>query len=217
MASSPDDRRDPEVPLDIERLVFFSDAVFAIAITLLVIELSVPADLTTDAELRAALAALGPNLFSFFLTFAVTALWWLSHHRLMRVLEHPHGALVVLNFVLLGAVAFLPFASGVLGHHGDLPTAVILYAATNVVASGSIVLMRLAARRLRLLRDGLDMAAFDRQTWYAFATGALFAISIPIAVVSPDAARLSWNLVLVVVLVRSWDQRRRTRLVAAAE
>ena len=90
--------------------MFFSDAVFAIAITLLVIELSVPENLTTDEQLRAALAALGPNLLSFFLSFAVTAVWWLSHHRLMRVVEHTNGMLVFLNFVLLGAIVFLPFA-----------------------------------------------------------------------------------------------------------
>lgn len=98
-----------------------------------------------------------------------------------------------------------------LGHHGDLPTAVILYAATNVVAAVAIVAMRSAAHRLGLLRPGVDLETFDRQTWFSVMTGVLFAVSIPIAVVSTDAARLVWDLVLIVVVVRAWDERRRAR------
>ena len=198
----------PERPLDLERLVFFSDAVIAIAITLLVIDLSVPDELTTDAELRSALAALGPNFFSFLLSFAVLGLWWSSHHRLVRVMEHSHAAFVVLNFVLLGSIVFLPFASGILGHHGDLTTAVLLYAATNLTAAGTIVAMRILADRLGLLRTDIDLATYRRRTIWAAATGVVFLASIPIALISPSVATAIWWLVLTLAPLRAWHERR---------
>ena len=198
-----------EPPFDVERLVFFSDAVFAISITLLVIELSVPERLAGDTELREALIELLPSFFSFFLSFAVIALWWLSHHRLLRLVDRSHPALVALNFVLLASVAFLPFASGVLGHHGDLSTAVALYAATNAIAALSLVAMRLVAEHLGLLEDDVDMAAFRRRTVSSLATAAIFIVSIPLAATSPTLATWSWALVVVVVVVRNWDERRR--------
>ena len=198
----------PERPLDLERLVFFSDAVIAIAITLLVIDLSVPDELTTDAELRSALAALGPNFFSFVLSFAVIGLWWSSHHRLVRVMEHSHAAFVVLNFVLLGSIVFLPFASGILGHHGDLTTAVLLYAATNLTAAGTIVAMRILADRLGLLRTDIDLATYRRRTIWAAATGVVFLASIPIALISPSVATAIWWLVLTLAPLRAWHEHR---------
>lgn len=205
-----------DVPLDVERFVFFSDAVIAIAITLLVIQLDIPANLRTDAELRDALVRLSPSFFSFFLSFIVIAVWWLSHHRLLRLVERTHGLFAMLNFVLLGAIAFLPFASRVLGRNGDLPTAVILYSVTNLVAASSLLAMRLAAPRLGLLRDGVDMVEFRRRTRYTIATAAVFAISIPIGLVSPSTATLVWNLVFVLVILREWRDRRRHASVPAA-
>jgi uncharacterized membrane protein len=208
---------DADVPLDVERFVFFSDAVIAIAITLLVIQLDVPANLRTDAELRDALVRLTPSLFSFFLSFIVIAIWWLSHHRLLRLVERTHGLFAMLNFVLLGAIAFLPFASRVLGSNGGLPTAVILYSLTNLVAASSLLVMRLAAPRLGLLRDGVDMVEYRRRTLYTVATAAVFAVSIPIGVVSPSAATAAWNLVFVLVVVREWHDRGRRRAAPAAD
>lgn len=209
MATSLALHEDPEVRFDVERLVFFSDAVFAIAITLLVIELGVPEGLPDDAALQAALVELLPSLFSFFLSFAVIALYWLSHHRLVRVLERSHPLLIGLNFVLLGSIAFLPFASGVLGHHGDLPTAVILYAGTNVVASLAITLMRVVALRAHLLQGNVNVPAFRRRTVYPGVTAAVFLGSMLVAPLSPDLAMQSWILVFATVLVRNWDERRR--------
>jgi uncharacterized membrane protein len=200
---------DDDVPFDVERLVFFSDAVFAIAITLLVIELGVPERLASDEQLREALADLAPSFFSFFLSFAVTALWWLSHHRVLRLVERTSGALVALNFLLLAAVAFLPFSSGVLGHHGDLSTAVILYAATNTVAVAALVGIRLLVVRRGLLRADVDLVAFRRRTAFAAGNLAVFVASVPVALASPTLATWSWALVFVLAVVRIRLERRR--------
>ncbi len=205
------DGQDPEVPFDIERLVFFSDAVFAISITLLVIELAVPETVSSEADLQRALVELIPSFFSFALSFVVIALWWLSHHRLLRIVTHLRPGLVTLNFTLLMAITFLPFASGVLGHHGNLPSAVILYAATNTVAAAAIASMRWLAVRDGLLRDDVDLGAFRRRTLSTAATMLVFVASIPVALWSPDLAKYLWIGVLAVTAVRAWDERRRQR------
>ena len=149
------DERAPELGAgggrEVERLIFFSDAVMAIAMTLLVIDLRLPESLgaMTDADLRAALDELGPRFLSVLLSFAVIAIWWHGHNRLFRTLERTDGALVVVNFAFLGAIAFLPFPTALIGRYVDRPSAVVLYAATNLVAGSALLAMRWHADRLR--------------------------------------------------------------------
>ena len=200
---------DADARFDVERLVFFSDAVIAIAITLLVIQLGIPENVQTDAELRGALLALEPAFFAFFGTFAVVGLWWSGHHNLTRLLSHTDGPFLALNLVALAGIAFLPFASGVLGHHGDLPSAVVVYAATNCLIASTLVAMRLAAVRWKLLREGANDAAYRRRNASTLATALVFGLSIPLALISAQLAILSWYLVLVLVVIRSRLERRR--------
>ena len=135
--SSPAPAADPAtepVPADdhlgYERLIFFSDAVFAIAITLLIIEVRLPAlpDDASDADLIAGLRATVPAVFAYVLSFATIGLYWLAHWRRFRYIARVDYRLVAYNLVLLGLIAFIPFPTVVLGEHGDLASAVILYA-----------------------------------------------------------------------------------------
>jgi uncharacterized membrane protein len=97
----------------LERLVFFSDAVFAIAITLLVIELHAPEMPrgTSDMEHWQALANLIPNFFGFGLSFVVIGRFWIGHHRAFSMTQHYDDKLLGPNLALLGVIAFLPFAT----------------------------------------------------------------------------------------------------------
>lgn len=84
------DKDEPETGLSFERVVFFSDAVFAIVITLLVLELKVP-HITehTDSALRHALVELLPRVMGFVVSFLIIGLMWSEHHRIQR---HGEGA-----------------------------------------------------------------------------------------------------------------------------
>jgi TMEM175 potassium channel family protein len=204
---------------EVERLAFFSDAVMAIAMTLLVVELRIPEALTptaTDAELRAALAELGQSFLSVFLSFMVISVWWVGHNRLFRSLAAGDGAIVALNFAFLAAVAFLPFPTRLIGGWVNLPSAVMLYAATNVVAGGSLFAMRWRADRRGLL--DVEPALERRRRLAISAVAPLgFAISIPVALVDATLAALSWLLFIpAVVVIRLWFTRAERREAAAA-
>lgn len=103
---------DDHVDHPLERLMFFSDAVFAIAITLLVIEIKVP-HLHTSNPMEAwqSLGALLPSFFGYVLSFLVIGRFWIAHHTAMQIMEHHSAKIVWPNILLLMSVAFMPFAT----------------------------------------------------------------------------------------------------------
>ena len=102
--------------LSLERLVFFSDAVFVIAITLLVVELEVPhlANLRDDAAAWQGLVHLWSSFFVFAVSFLVIGRFWMGHHDLFRHITTYHSKLMWPNLMLLMAIAFLPFSTAYL-------------------------------------------------------------------------------------------------------
>jgi uncharacterized membrane protein len=102
-----------------ERLLAFSDGVFAVAITLLVLDLRLPPGPAEgdDAALLAALLAMGPKLLIFAFTFAVIGMGWLGHHRKFSHIRQVDGRLLWLNLLYLLALCLVPFATSVLSEH----------------------------------------------------------------------------------------------------
>lgn len=95
----------------LHRLVLFSDAVFAIAITLLAIEIHPPEHWNGVAHL---LALMAPKLAAYAVSFAVVGIYWVSHRRIFSRLARANGALDALNFVVLGLIALLPLGTELL-------------------------------------------------------------------------------------------------------
>ena len=113
----------------VERLVFFSDAVIAIAITLLVIEIHVPhlPHTAGAAEFGAALAELVPNFVGFFISFFVVGAFWGAHHRAFAVAGQWSESLVFANLTFLCAVAAMPFVTALLSANGGARFPVLVY------------------------------------------------------------------------------------------
>lgn len=112
---------------DTERLVFFSDAVFAVALTLLVIDLRTPGG-ASAASLPGKLAALWPQLLALVISFVVIASYWRGHHRIFHVIERYDRWLVVLNFAFLLSIVLQPFTTSLTSDYGNIPLAMGLYA-----------------------------------------------------------------------------------------
>jgi uncharacterized membrane protein len=96
-----------EAGRDLDRVVFFSDAVFAIAMTLLALTLSLPAG-TTNADVASALHKSIPSMLTYALSFGVIAIYWLAHHRMFRYIRRLDATLLVLNLASLGAIRRQP-------------------------------------------------------------------------------------------------------------
>lgn len=112
-----------------------SDGVFAIAITLLVLGLVLPAHLSGEKPLTSALLSLWPNVLAYALSFAVIGIMWNNHHMLFRSVERLDRSTWLINLVLLGITAFIPFATAVLGEYYNLRPAAVLYGLTLTAAS----------------------------------------------------------------------------------
>lgn len=147
-------RQTDESDIGLERLVLFTDAVFAIAITLLVVDLRIPeiAGQVTDARLAAAVAELAPRIFAYALSFAVIGLYWLGSWRRFAVVGRVNERMVLLNLLLLACVAFIPFPTSLIGQYGDHGLAVVIYAVTITVSGLLGTASWLYAARADLLR-----------------------------------------------------------------
>ena len=202
--------------LGFERLVFFSDAVFAIVITLLVLPLTeAVADLATSENLAGDLTDLWPRALSFVVTFLVIGQFWIAHHTMFGVVRFYDRTLLWMNIVALLTVSFLPFPSALLGARSltDDRLPVVLYAASLTLASLAFtVTWHYALRRGLIAADTADRERRDL-TIRSYATTAAFALSILAAFAGVVAAALFW-VVLVplgrILVVRS-AHRRATR------
>ena len=172
---------------DTRRLVAFSDAVFAITITLLVLEIRPPAD---DGDLLHGLLALWPSYLAYAVTFLFIGQVWANHHVVFDHVRVADRVVLLLNTVLLMVVAFLPFATSVLAgamRSGDgQRTAVAFYAIAFDVTALTFNAVWRYARRHRLLSDALGSAgatAITRRFQLALAwlaAGALLGALVPV-------------------------------------
>ena len=119
------------------RLEAFSDGVFAIAITLLVLEipLPVPQGLPTSLEQVQALLAIWPQYAVYFVSFATIGIMWLNHHALFQNVRRVTHGVVLANLLLLSLISFLPFPTEVFGRYGLTNIAVAYYGLTMTLIS----------------------------------------------------------------------------------
>ena len=180
---------------DYARTVALSDGVFAIALTLLVLGISFPTLAANHhGEIGKQLLDRGGELGSYALSFAVIALLWVRHHAFMRGLEVIDTTVTWLNLAYLGFVAFLPYPTHILGVYGDQSASVVLYATTCGIIAIIGGIMRIHAERAHLLSKLWSAIIARREHWAI--TPAVFFGSIPVAFVSPTAAKLCWLLLL---------------------
>jgi uncharacterized membrane protein len=133
----------PDDQARIERVAFFSDAVFAIAATLLVVDLRLPEVVgrLTEGELIDAWIALAPKLYGFAVSFLTIGLYWAGHHRTFGRFVRYDPGLPYANLPLLGAIAFMPFPTAVLGEHWYLTGAVLFYVGWQIVTGATYLLL----------------------------------------------------------------------------
>jgi uncharacterized membrane protein len=194
-----------QVDLGLERLIFFSDAVFAIAITLLALEVRLPAgvELADNTALTAALLAIWPKYMSYAISFLVIGLYWMAHHRMFRLIVRYDRRLLFLNLLLLLVIAFVPFPTALLGEFGYVVTT-FSYALTMLLAGllSAAIWWYASGGGGRLLAQPLPPAELRRSRLRALIAPGIFLGSLGLAVFDSGVARLSWILIGLVALIR---------------
>ncbi len=184
--------------LDFGRVAFFTDAVFAIAMTLLVVEIGVPERAGAAAEDPGALLDLlqdkVPLVFSFLIGCFVIGSYWAAHHRFMSRLAAVDRPFLGLTVVYLAFVALLPFPTGVLGEYGDNPVSVVAFAVNMIAVSTMEAVLFRHARRRRLFREEWPEDVYRWALLASLSPVLMFALSIPVAFVLPRLAILVWFL-----------------------
>ena len=177
-----------QAEVEFARIVAFSDGVFAIAITLLVLALEIP----PDGDVADALGERGAEFFAYFLSFAVVGRFWMAHHRIFGSIARFDTRLVVINLVYLAFIALVPFTSEVLGNYSGDSVGVALYAANlTLVSVVSWVMIRYSYGH-GLMREDTEEYRARFASGGALVTAGVFAVSIPLAFLSPTVATISW-------------------------
>jgi uncharacterized membrane protein len=179
------------------RLEAFSDGVFAIAITLLILEIKIPG---YDTDLKVQLLRQWPSYLGFFISFAFIGIMWINHHRMFTHIKKTDDVLLLLNLALTFGVCIIPFTTALLAAHLGHPgarTAVAIYAAAYFdIALFFNLLWRYAASRNRhLLAADVNRETADKITQQYNYGPLAYAIAVALAWVSIPASLLI-NLVL---------------------
>jgi uncharacterized membrane protein len=181
---------------EFSRVLSFSDGLFAIAATLLVVGIAVPTigDAESVGDLADALNDQSEEFISFAISFAVIGRYWVAHHQLFSLLRAFDRGMVSLNLVYLGFIAFVPFPTALFGEYFDNPLAVTVYATAVGVVSGLEVLLVRHARGAGLLSEEMPEDVYRWGVTMSTIPVALFALSIPVAFIGSGWAVAVWCL-----------------------
>jgi uncharacterized membrane protein len=179
----------------------FSDGVFAIAITLLVLGLQIPASVPAGGLIMLVPAFL-PKLAGHVVTFAILGIYWVGHHNMFLHIKRHDRALLWLNNLFLLFVAAMPFPTGLIVQYGSDRLAVIVYAGTLVCTGLSLELIWLYATHHRqLVAHDLDPDLITFVHRRVLLAPAIYLVTIAASFVSITAAKVIFLLVAVAYIV----------------
>jgi uncharacterized membrane protein len=184
--------------MDSTRVTAFSDGLFVVAATLLVVSIDVPniPDHLVSTMLPRALDDIVPQLVSYFVSFAVIVLFWFRHHELFGRMHSHDVGFVALNMVFLAFIAVLPFPTELVGKYGQEPISEVIYAINVLILSGLLTALFVYSERHGLVHPE---KAGQRHRIRAISVVVVFGASIPVALlVSARAAQYLWLSLLFV-------------------
>lgn len=196
-----------------DRVVALTDGVFAIIVTLLVLEIAVPPELS-DQSVRRVLSELRPTLVAWVISFLIAGMHWVAHRDLFAQIRAVNRDLVWLNVLFLLTASLIPFAAQVLGEYPDRALTLQLYGVVMV----SVSVMRIAmswyvARRPRLLWDPPDRRGMRIGLVVAATPIVVYVVAMAVAALSPPVSVALYFLVplLYFLLVTFLRERPGTR------
>ncbi|MEP6561168.1 MAG: TMEM175 family protein [Nakamurella sp.] len=197
------------------RLFALSDGVFAIAMTLLALDLIVPASSAhvDDQALRHILVENIPSYLSFLLSFYVVATYWIRHRQVMKSVATTHPKINRDTLVLLLLVAAMPFPASLLGQYASDGTSLAVYGLFNLLATLMIIQLTHDVRNLRLTTNRSDLSATSDQSLENWGNAVVFLLCIPAGYIFGGKG----SLVLILLFVAGHGPSVRRRLVRARQ
>jgi len=185
--------------IGVDRIAAFSDGVFAVAITLLVLNIDVPqvSKQLVDVKLSSEVWALWPKFGAFAISFVIIGLFWIFHHMMFRVIKQYTPLFLWMNLLLLMCIVFIPFSAALFSEYPSTEIATMFYAGSWAVPSLILALMWWYAIKDRRLVDKDYNIMDGRHAICAFlTTGLIFLLSMPIALINVVAAQYFWLLII---------------------
>lgn len=185
-----------KIGFQIDRISNFSDGVFAIAITLLVIELKIPALLNAnDRVLWASVSKMGWKFAGFLISFSIVGYYWSVHHRIFGYVNHYTSRLLWLNLFFLFSVALLPFTSGLLGEYASdldmyLPYGIYVLNICLTAIMNVWLWIYVSDPKKKLLTHTISRARIRLGIDFALVVPIVFIISFFISFLSPVVGRI---------------------------
>ncbi len=184
-----------------ERLEIFTDGVFAIVATLLVLDIRLPVD-TTVANLGSNLVHVLPSLATYVLSFTIIGLYWIFHHSAASMFKQVDNRVAWLNIIMIMFIGLLPFTTSVLSEFALSAWAPVLYG-INILAiniAGWLVMVYLY-RHQSLAKSTFTQAMFTSQRNQYIKIASLYAIGIALAFVAPVASIYIYTFVTLYLIV----------------
>jgi uncharacterized membrane protein len=181
----------------VDRLVFFSDAVIAIIITLMVLEVRLPVlpEHVGEAEVLRAILALWPKYLAVVLSYLVIGLFWTLHHRRFNWVRRVDATLVWLNLLYLLAIACVPFATSLTAEHPGRTSTIVYAGVLGLATMISALLWRHVGRRPEIMASATASREMHLATLMSVASAGVFVVSIGVAFSSSSLAQYFWVLV----------------------
>ncbi len=195
---------DVESLIDGDRIIGFSDAVFAFAATLLVLKIDlpyIPPELL-ETHFTAELFKLWPAYAANLISFLIIAYYWRVHHKLFILIKRFDNIIIWLNVLTLISVSFLPFPIDLFGDYSSFPPVVIFYTASITLVGFLLLAMWVyASHRHKLIGRGMKQDIIDYHTYNLSIAPLVFLFSIPLVYYNHNIAKLSWILVVVFIFI----------------
>lgn len=185
--------------IDGDRVVNFSDAVFAFAATLLVLKIDLPQIHSgqVEAQLANALIALWPTYLANIIAFLVIGYYWLNHHAIFGMIRKFDSTIVWLNLIFLIFLSFLPFPVDLYGDYPTVRVVVVFYCASLAfVGYLMAILWWYASDKKRLVTKELGKKQMKYYFVRVLIAPVIFTVSIPLVYIHPMLAQLSWLFIL---------------------
>ena len=185
---------------EFSRVLAFSDGMFAIAMTLLVVGITVPVLKEGDS-----VGDLTGSFVSFVISFLVIGRYWVAHHDFFARLKAVDAGLIWINTIYLMFVAFAPFPTALLGNYFENPLAIAIYAVAVAAVSGMEVVLFRHAHHHGLMTRKLPDDVYRWGVYMSMTPVVIFIGSIPLAFIHTWIAAASWYLVVpFFALIQRW-------------